>query len=46
MVKVPLSYPLPNRDWYQLPNGLWASRPWTPETRAIAEAARYKLIPA
>lgn len=43
MNKVPLTYPLPARNWYQLPNGKWASKQWTAAEKAAAEAARYKL---
>ena len=40
MKKVPLTYPLPAVQWVQLPNGLWYSRPWSPEEKAKAEAAK------
>jgi len=43
MVKIPLSYELPLRNWYKLPSGLWTSVEWTKETRQAAEAARYKF---
>lgn len=41
-IKLPLTYPLPNREWYKRPNGLWASREWQPAAKQVAEAARYK----
>lgn len=41
-VTVPLDCPLPNRDWYKRPNGLWASREWTAERKAQAKQAAVK----
>lgn len=43
-IVVPLSYPLPNREWYQTERGLWASREWTAESKRKAEEGRYKLV--
>jgi hypothetical protein len=45
-ITVPLSYPLPGRNWCQLPNGKWFSKEWTPATKAEAELGRVKQIPA
>jgi len=33
-----LYHPAPNRDWFQTPERLWASRPWTKE--AVLDAKR------
>ena len=44
LVKIPLTYPLPPRDWFKTPEGLWASREWTLVRRKAAEAERYKLV--
>lgn len=42
LIKVPLTFPLPSRNWKQGPNGLWHSEEWTPEEKQAAELARYK----
>lgn len=44
MKRVPLTYPLPQRNWFQLPNGKWGSKAWTEKEKAAAEAHRYKLV--
>lgn len=44
MNKVPLTFQLPQVQWLRSDEG-WYSVPWTPESRAIAEANRYKLVP-
>lgn len=43
-ITVPLTYPLPLREWYQRENGLWASREWTEESRRKANDGRVKLV--
>ena len=43
---VPLTYPLPMRDWYQRENGLWAGRDWTQERKRVAQEALVKRVPA
>lgn len=40
---VPLTYPLPRSNTVLGPRG-WYTTPWTKETRAEAEAHRYKLV--
>ena len=42
--EVPLTYPLPLRDWYQRDNGLWAGRDWTAESRRKAQEALIKRV--
>lgn len=37
--RVPLDYPLPEREWYRTADG-WASRPWTAETRRAADTTK------
>lgn len=37
--RIPLDYPLPEREWYRTAAG-WASRPWTAETRQAADTTK------
>lgn len=45
MVWVPLTYPLPARNWIQGKDGTWSSIAWTKNARASAEANRGKWVP-
>ena len=41
-IKIPLTFPLPNRNWVKGENGMWSSIQWTEAAKKEAEAARYK----
>lgn len=43
-LEVPLTYPLPTRNWLQNANGLWSSKEWTDAEKKIAEQARRKVV--
>lgn len=37
--RIPLDYPLPEREWFRTEGG-WASRPWTAEARKAADTTK------
>lgn len=37
--RVPLDYPLPEREWFRTEGG-WASRPWTAAARKAADTTK------
>lgn len=45
MREVPLTYPLPSREWFRTENG-WTSREWTAKAKEQVKQHQYKLVPA